>query len=71
MNNIKLESIINAALTEIEEELGENSKFMFSGADTKSDCISPHIMLRAYSEKLLEKYHSELQKLLREQGIDI
>ena len=71
MNSIKLESIINAALTEIEDELGENSKFMFRGSDTDSDCINPHLMLRTYSEKLLEKYHSELQKLLREQCIDI
>lgn len=71
MNNIKLESIISAALAEIEEEHGKNSRFMFSEADTESDCTRPHLMLRTYSEKLLEKYHSELQKLLQEQGIDI
>lgn len=54
MSNIKLESIISAALAEVDEELGKNSRFVFSGADTESDCTRPHLMLRTYSEKLLE-----------------
>lgn len=65
------DKIIRDSLSSINDKFGDNPRFQFMGNDTHTECVFPHEMLRSYSEKLLENYHSELQKLLAEQGIRI
>ncbi len=65
------QKIIDCSLAETNNEFGDNPRFQFKGPSTEKECIAPHIMLRFYSERLLENYHAELQKVLQKQGIRI
>lgn len=65
------EKIIRDSLASVNEDFGDNPRFQFIGNDTHTECVSSHKILMSYSEKLLENYHSELRKLLIEQGIRI
>lgn len=61
-------NLINQTLAEMDEEFEDLNGFSFHSSDPHS---KSSLLLREYTEKLLENYHHALQIELHNKGIDI